>query len=199
MMFASAEKPAVRRDKIIIVDLEATCWAGEPPPGEQNEIIEIGVCVFDMETRTPQPPVSILVKPTRSQVSPFCTELTTLTQAMVDAGESFEAACLRLQTEFGARDYLWASWGAYDLKMFKAQCHSFAVEYPFSGKHMNLKSLFAQTVNQKQRVGMAEALKVAELPLNGTHHRGGDDAYNSARLLAFVLDKAGADALLKYW
>ena len=31
-------------NKIIIIDLEATCWEGIPPKGEVSEIIEIGIC-----------------------------------------------------------------------------------------------------------------------------------------------------------
>lgn len=34
-------------DNIIIIDLEATCWEGKPPQGQESEIIEIGICVLD--------------------------------------------------------------------------------------------------------------------------------------------------------
>ena len=30
-------------DKILVIDLEATCWAGDPPPGQDREIIEIRI------------------------------------------------------------------------------------------------------------------------------------------------------------
>lgn len=30
-------------DKIIIIDLEATCWNGAVPVGQVNEIFEIGI------------------------------------------------------------------------------------------------------------------------------------------------------------
>jgi inhibitor of KinA sporulation pathway (predicted exonuclease) len=41
-----------------------------------------------------------LVKPERSTVSEFCTELTTLTQEQVDQGMSFAEACERLQKRY---------------------------------------------------------------------------------------------------
>jgi inhibitor of KinA sporulation pathway (predicted exonuclease) len=28
-------------DKILVVDLESTCWEGEPPPGEVQEKVEV--------------------------------------------------------------------------------------------------------------------------------------------------------------
>jgi inhibitor of KinA sporulation pathway (predicted exonuclease) len=189
----------IRRNQIIIVDIEATCWEGDPPAGEQNEIIEIGISVFDLATQTPAPPVSILVKPTRSTISPFCTQLTSLTQDLVDTGVTFYEACARLQSEFATKNHLWGSWGSYDLKMFKAQCHEFDVEYPFSKRHVNLKKLFADAVNGKTRLGMADALIKAGLTLQGTHHRGGDDAYNIARLLGVALTTGGDAILERYW
>jgi inhibitor of KinA sporulation pathway (predicted exonuclease) len=37
-------------DKIIIIDLEATCWQGAVPAGQENEIIEIGLSVLNTLT-----------------------------------------------------------------------------------------------------------------------------------------------------
>ena len=36
----------MKNNKIIIIDLEATCWNGKVPAGEVSETIEIGICVF---------------------------------------------------------------------------------------------------------------------------------------------------------
>ena len=71
-------------DKIIIIDLEATCWQGAVPAGQENEIIEIGLSVLDTLTGEISKNQGILVKPQRSSVSEFCTELTTITQDLLD-------------------------------------------------------------------------------------------------------------------
>ncbi len=192
--------PVSKRDKILVVDLEATCWEGnKTPPGEQNEIIEIGLCVFDVETNSPTEKRSILVKPTRSKVSPFCTQLTSLTQEEVDAGISFEEACRILKEDYDAKSYLWVSWGDYDRRMFKKQCGSFNVPYPFSQNHANLKKVFGALHNNKKQVGMMRALTMTELVHEGRHHRGDDDAVNIARILAYMIDKNGREFLDKYW
>ena len=87
-------------DKIIIIDLEATCWQGEVPKGQQNEIIEIGLAVLDSQTGIITKNQGILIKPQRSSVSPFCTELTTITQDLLDKnGVSFEEAIEKLIRE----------------------------------------------------------------------------------------------------
>ncbi|MEL7234583.1 MAG: exonuclease domain-containing protein, partial [Chloroflexota bacterium] len=76
---------SLKSDYIIVIDMEATCWrSNRRPPDQVSEIIEIGVCVLDLDTLEPDRKMSILVKPTLSTVSEFCTRLTSLTQAQVD-------------------------------------------------------------------------------------------------------------------
>lgn len=182
---------------ILVVDVEATCWNGPTPPGQQNEIIEIGVCALDVATGERRERRSLLVKPERSRVSPFCTELTTLTEEQVDGGIPFREACALLQEEYRSGERVWASYGAYDRNQFVRQCESFAVAYPFSAYHINVKKLFAVAHRLPKQVGMAGALKRLGIPLEGTHHRGGDDAWNIALILARLLKKrAGSGGTL---
>ena len=37
-------------DQILVIDLEATCWEGEPPEGQEHETIEMGICILDVAT-----------------------------------------------------------------------------------------------------------------------------------------------------
>ena len=113
---------AIQRDKIMVVDIEATCWDFTPPPdGQINEIIEIGLCMYDVEHDEISGKRSIFVKPIASVVSEFCTQLTSITQQQVDEqGIDFAEACDILVKEYNARKILWTSWGGYDHKMFRA-------------------------------------------------------------------------------
>jgi len=189
----------IKQDKIVVVDVEATCWRGEPPPGQINEIIEVGVCLLDLETCQPEKKQSILVRPERSRVSLFCTKLTTLTQDMVDHGIFFGDACAILEAEFDSKNRLWTSWGNYDRRIFDSQCQLFDVPYPYSTAHMNLKDVFAQVVNSGKKVGLMRAVKTLELLPEGTHHRGVDDAWNAARVLGLMVANHGKDFLHEYW
>lgn len=178
-----------------VIDVEATCWDGPVPPGAVNEIIEIGLTVVDVRARRRVSRHRVLVRPTRSAVSAFCTELTGLTQAEVDGGVSFAEACRVLAEEYGAGDRPWASWGEYDRRQFARQCRAEGVEYPFGSaaghSHTNAKAVFAQARGLPRMCGMAQALQIAGLPLEGRHHRGEDDAWNIAALVLGLLD-AGA-------
>lgn len=173
---------------IIIIDLEATCWNGKIPAGEVNEIIEIGISILDTGTSEILKNEGILVQPERSRVSSFCTELTTITQEMLDKkGVSLNEACKKLREQYNAHNYTWASYGAYDLNMLKKQCNYKGVEYPMSQNHINVKELFSKVKGLRKRVGMNGALNILNMALEGTHHRGVDDARNIAKILDWCL------------
>ena len=192
---------SLRRDTLIVIDIEATCWQHRPPPGQQNEIIEIGMCRLDLHTGTLVEPRSILVQPQCSQVSEFCTALTSLTQAEVEAGIPFAEACTILPSEYDSGSTLWASWGDYDKVLFERQSMAFAVPYPFSGRHLNARQLFTQIHPMRggRGVGMLKALDLLGLGTEGHPHRGVDDAWNLGRLLQHLYIAHGPALLEPYW
>nr|WP_245839026.1 hypothetical protein [Nocardia donostiensis] len=73
-------------------------------------MIEIGLTVVDLDACERVAKHRFLVRPARSTVSAFCTELTGLTQAEVDTGIGFAEACRLLATEHQAGLRPWASW-----------------------------------------------------------------------------------------
>jgi inhibitor of KinA sporulation pathway (predicted exonuclease) len=178
---------AKKLDHIIVVDVESTCWEDGPPPGEVSEIIEIGVCPLELSTGRRLGKRSILVKPRRSRVSEFCTRLTTITHEQVDRGITFTEACEILRKEYQTRERVWASYGDYDRTMFQTQCQATGVPYPFGPRHLNVKTLFALSRGLPHEVGMGEALALMNVPLEGTHHRGDDDAWNIAGILGALI------------
>lgn len=172
-----------------VVDVEATCWDGTPPEGQVSEIIEIGLAVVDLDAGERIAKHKILVRPERSAVSEFCTQLTGLTQAEVDSGPSFADACRVLVADHHSPRRPWASWGDYDRNQFRRQCAATGVGYPFGGTHVNAKLVFGMALNRGRRPGMATALQIAGLPLEGRHHDGADDAWNIAALVLHLQAK----------
>ncbi|MGQ0838711.1 exonuclease domain-containing protein [Actinokineospora sp.] len=172
---------------LCVVDVEATCWTDAPPPGQTNEIIEIGLTVVDTGTHERVSRHDILVRPERSTVSAFCTELTGLTQSEVDSGLTFAEACATLRREHHTDSRAWASWGDYDRKQFERQCAATTVRYPFGSRHTNAKKVFTEAHGLRKRPGMAQALDHAGLALEGRHHRGEDDAWNIAALVTTLM------------
>lgn len=183
-------------DQLLIIDLEATCWLGPPPQGQRNEIIEIGVATLDLTTFEPLRRDTRIVKPARSEISAFCTELTSITPEMAALGVSLAEACDWLRDEFRAHERVWGSWGSYDHKMLVAQCAADAVTYPFSAHHINLKRVYGKLTKQRQGLSLKSALEQLTISFDGTHHRGVDDAHNTARIVQQVLTVYGMEAFV---
>lgn len=179
---------AKKLDKIVVVDIEATCWNGATPDNMQSDIIEIGVCLLDIQTGEITDNKGILVIPERSSISDFCTELTTITPELIKSeGVSFAEGLRILRKEYLSQSRAWASFGAYDLKQFQKQCTALQKGYPFGPSHINVKTLFALKQKLTHEEGMAGALNLLNIPLEGTHHRGVDDAKNIAKILWWIL------------
>jgi inhibitor of KinA sporulation pathway (predicted exonuclease) len=177
-------------DRILVIDIESTCWDGLiPPPGERSEIIEIGLCLVDVAKLERTEKRSILVRPVRSKISEFCTRLTTLkAEDFVHAGTLADAVSI-LKREYRSLDRLWASWGDYDRNQFQKVCKELTVPYPFGTRHLNIKTLFAVAHADLKEPGLDTACERLVRPLEGTHHRGVDDAWNIAGILCELLGR----------
>jgi inhibitor of KinA sporulation pathway (predicted exonuclease) len=174
-------------DKIIVIDLESTCWDGPPPEGQVSEIIEVGVATLDVATLQREQKQSILIKPVKSQISEFCTKLTTLTPDHFTSAGTLADATKILKKQFQSQDRLWASWGDYDRRQFERVCKEFNVGYPFGISHLNVKTLFSIAHGIEHEIGLDMAFERLGLTMEGTHHRGADDAWNIANVLGRLL------------
>ena len=178
-------------EKVLVVDIEATCWENEneKPRGETNDIIEVGVALVDLRGFRIEESKGIIVKPERSKISPFCQKLTTITQAQVDKGTAFKDACHQLRSHFRSKDLTWISWGDYDRKQFERQSREMSVDYPFGPRHLNLKNLFGVLHGLPKEIGMDKALDMLNIQLQGIHHRGVWDAINISEILINTMKK----------
>lgn len=166
----------------IIVDLEATCW--KVREDRRNEIIEIGaVCVNDKLEVIGK--FCKFVKPKNNPIlSEFCVELTSISQENVDHADGFPIVVESFQrwiNSFGG-DYILCSWGHYDRVQFKNDCQLHEVDWLWTNRHISLKHQYGKIKGQKRPPGMKRALKSEKIPLDGTHHRGIDDAKNILKI-----------------
>lgn len=179
---------------ILIIDLENTCMHEQERPADyHHQIIEIGAA-WVTETGEVLAKFSTLVQ-AENPVTEFCTELLGITQADVDRGLPF---CEAMQALAGfAALYpstTWASWGAADLNSLNCDCTHHGLESPLQGwVHRNLKKEWAKARKIK-RVGMAKALEIAGIALEGAHHRALDDVLNLAKLYTGQENTPNADS-----
>ena len=178
----------------VVIDVEATCDDGGRVPRHEMEIIEIGAVLVSAEDHAPVGEFQSFVRPVRHPaLTPFCTALTSITQADVDAAPAFPEVFGRLARWIQAHPapHVFCSWGDYDRTQFERDCIFHGIPYGLPQRHVNLKRAFAERLGIAKRLGMSAALAHAGLPLQGTHHRGIDDARNIARLLPIALGPAG--------
>lgn len=170
--------------KYVIVDLEATCWEGVRAVGE---IIEIGAVILASSRGPIVAEFDEFVKPVANPVlSTFCTKLTTISQEQVDHAEYFYQVFPRFVEWVGSEPFTFCSWGAYDLNQFKTDCKRHSIPFPISlENHLNLKAEFSTFHGKK--CGMAKALEILGLKIEGVHHRGIDDARNIARIAQLIV------------
>lgn len=177
--------------KIAIIDFEATCDNSEKviPRGEM-EIIEIGCVIADLKGNTYNH-FSTFVKPIlHPNLTPFCKELTHISQEDVDSGlhllEAFKNMNLFLRDE---KIKTWTSWGDWD----KTQVHRNIKHYkkmkrPFEFMkfhYFDLSEKYYKHQGLPQTCGLIKALARHKIEFTGTPHRGLDDVINTAKLLPF--------------
>jgi inhibitor of KinA sporulation pathway (predicted exonuclease) len=170
--------------EVIVIDLEATCWETvEETALNTSEIIEIGVCVLDVQTGDIRNPKGLIIKPRKSKISLFCEQLTSISQEMVDAGMSFERAIKLLQLEYGVSRRIMAAYGNYDQNMLKKECERRDVKPTFGPTYLNISAMAALKLKVNKRLGLEEALAGFGLKFEGRPHRGVDDAVMAAKVL----------------
>jgi inhibitor of KinA sporulation pathway (predicted exonuclease) len=176
-------------DRVLVIDIESTCWPGPTPAGQKSEIIEVGLCVVDVRKLERVEKRCLLVRPVRSKISEFCTELTTLKADDFQTAGTLADAVGILKREYRSLERLWASWGDYDRRQFERVCKELTVPYPFGRSHLNIKTLFAVARGDHAEVGIDSACNELGLTLEGTHHRGVDDAWNIAGIFCHLLGR----------
>lgn len=177
--------------RISVVDLEATCWSEEEPcpTNEISEIIEFGITTVFVPDLSIESKRSILIIPIESSVSRFCTDLTGHTERELRMNGVQFSDALNTLTKLGTSSRIMASWGNYDRKMVMEQCQRRGLEYPFSLSHWNVKDMFTIAQGRTRGVGVQKALNMLGWEFEGRPHSGGDDAYNIAKILVWVLKK----------
>lgn len=169
--------------KYMIVDFEATSAAVTGI----SEIIEFGYAIVEdgdiIEKGTS------FIKPVYSSLDYFIEELTSISDADLEDAPIFEDFLATFASRYNLRDYVFVSWGAYDHHILRDMCNLWGIIYPPYIGFMNLKREHKMFYGFTKERGMAKALRHANIELEGTHHRGGDDANNIAKLFIDMMIK----------
>lgn len=175
---------------LLIVDLEATCFArGEEPSGFTSEIIEIGAVLLDTDTRQITREYQAMVKPAQLPLlGRYCIALTGISQDEVDMGVPLNEALGQLAAMYALDGMVFSSWGFYDQRQIERECARKGIPNAFAKDHISLKHNHASFYGLAHPLGMDAALAYHQLPLIGRHHRALDDARNIAVIAVRMLE-----------
>ena len=172
--------------RIVVVDVEATCWK-KGIFSRKKETIEIGAVLLLLDrVQSKWPEFQTFVRPQRlPRLSSFCRELTGITQENVDAAPTFpEALRLFLDWSQPLESVVLATWSHYDLWQLDLDLEAHGLPrltFPF----LDVKKLAARIVGSKsfeETVGELAPDTVA-MP----RHRAIADARRTARILYRLL------------
>ena len=174
----------------VILDLEATCWEGNPA-GRIQEIIEIGAVRLDRYGRELSQ-FEAFVRPIHyPSLSIYCKNLTGITQDNVDKAPPFASVGSTFidWVEDADSHTRICSWGDKDRDLLLSHCREFRLDTDWMDDYVDLKAEYHHIRNIQKKIGLKKALLREDLEFDGAHHRAFDDASNLARLFVKYIDE----------
>jgi ERI1 exoribonuclease 3 len=195
--------PVTSFTHLVVLDFEATCDGDTPP--EPQEIIEFPSVLLRLEDREVTGEFESFVRPLHHpELTPFCTELTSITTEQVADAPLFPEVFAAHQEwlashglplepdQSGDLPYALVTCGDWDLQtMLPRQLR--ATEPPIDfmphpyRRWINVKVPFRKAMPKLRRAGMARMLEALDLELEGRHHRGIDDTRNITKIVRALI------------
>ena len=175
-------------DKIVVFDLEATCWEGREYGYKHREVIALGACILDLKTLEISKNFNKICKPIKSEISEYCTRITGITKEQAENGEDFEVMCKHLMNEFNSKLYPCAAWGVDNEKMYQ-ECRDKECKYPFTNQYVNISLMYSILTGKPHNNGLERSLLELGLKFEGDKHNPYWDSYNAAKILKYLMEK----------
>ncbi len=183
---------------LCVLDFEATCW-DDSAKKDQSEIIEFPSVLYKIDEKNKKyefvSEFAKYVRPTiNPQLSKFCTDLTGITQDMVDSadtiGKVYKEHIKWIETNVPANaTFIIATCGHWDLRtqLPKEVANKKLKSNKLYSNYINVKDEF-EYFYKKKATGMVQMLKHFSLPLEGRHHSGIDDSRNISKIILKIID-----------
>ncbi|HRG43404.1 MAG TPA: 3'-5' exonuclease [Saprospiraceae bacterium] len=173
----------------ILFDLEATCWLGRPPVGN-NEIIEIGAYKVDGFGES-KDHFNQYIKPISNPVlSGFCKKLTGIQQHNVDTAYKFDRVIEDFLhwVDIEDEEFYLISWGENDRQLLYQDCILHDIPTYWLKNWVNLKPAYQVLSGMQKQLGLKKALERETIDFEGKQHRAITDAYNLTKLFVKHFD-----------
>jgi inhibitor of KinA sporulation pathway (predicted exonuclease) len=178
-------------DRINVVDCEATCVDDNVWTRENGELIQISVVPIDLRTMTVRKDLAYTsyVKPLRTEISEYCTNLTGIKASDVADAPDPSHVFKEILEKYTANS-VWGSWGKYDFHLIDKTCKTLGIANPFPDNYYNLKNTYSLLNGFRKEMGLDKALSEESLSFEGNKHDAYWDAVNTAKLMLKVLKRS---------
>lgn len=178
---------------IVVLDLEATCPEKDTNRIERSNIIDVGAVRLDRRTLEMVESYSELVRPRDYPVAPHVTEITGITQEMVDPCDTFDRVGERFVRWCGPRNkFVLAVWGGYyDVPLLRKECDAFGIDFRqhFVGGVLDVRAVatvwMAANDHGTNNITPKHTLEKMAVQNDLRFHRAIDDARAEATILQF--------------
>jgi inhibitor of KinA sporulation pathway (predicted exonuclease) len=174
-----------QEDRALYLDLEWTCWDAPPPPGMQQEIIEIGIVEMDVATLDIIHEASYFVRPRRWEISHKCSILTGIKDQDIQRARRLSEVLDSIQQAFQPSDKVCCTWGD-DVSVMARACHSIGMKNPFR-RPIDVAKVFQGAFVLREQASLTKAIAMMNMKFEGGAHGALSDARNTAQLHASML------------
>lgn len=180
-------------DYLAVIDFEATCE--ENCQSYRHEIIEFPIVLIDVEKMEIVDSFQEYVRPlVNPKLTKFCTQLTGITQEVVDKADIFPVVLNRVEEWLDSRmnsgefSFAVLTDGPWDMFRFMFyQCKESKIDMPsWSKQWVNIRKAYCNFY-QCSRGGIETMLTSLGMTFEGSPHSGIDDAQNIARIAMKLL------------
>ena len=185
---------------ICVLDFEANCAENMKALGMDNEVIEFPSVLLkvDGHTVTKISEFQLYCKPKHTPIlTPFCKQLTKITQDKVDAGVAFPDALKQhemwlrsnvpnFDEHIKLNTCVIVTCGNWDMvTMARKEYKNYGIKNVHSiyKRFVNIKQDFCTFYKRNKQLGMDGMLNILKLKLDGTHHSGIDDCRNISKIV----------------
>jgi inhibitor of KinA sporulation pathway (predicted exonuclease) len=158
--------------------------------GQLSEIVEIGACRVDLNTKMVTDQFQIYITPKSGYISKSTRKFINMNSEDVRNAVTFHMGIQQFAAWLRDDDYL-CSWGRDDKIHFINQCTRNHVDLNWLKNYNNIQPQIGKllTANNKNQLGLKNALILAGISPVGRAHRGIDDALNTAELFIKFADQ----------
>ena len=175
-----------QHQQYVFIDFEFTMPEGRANPvGFYPEIIEVGFVSVINDTIQDQ--FSSYVVPKKfTTLTDRCKKFLNIDQNQIESGILLEELVGHLTKVNTTYPTTVVTWGNMDMRVLKQNCHKANVEFPFTGKQVDLCMEYKRFFGDQNQTGLWKAVQAYGKEGTGNHHRALDDALTTYNIFKLV-------------